>query len=71
MQCVKCMHHFYHHKMDHRDAVVMSFVLSFLTDLHNRITLPDVCQELVAQALARAGSFHQASYVYKLYAGWH
>lgn len=65
------MHHFYHHKMDHRDAVVMNCVLSFLTDLHNRITLPDVCQELVTQALTRAGSFHQASYVYKLYAGWH
>ena len=58
-------------KVDHRDAIVTYFLLSFLTDLHNRVTLPDVCQELVTQALARAGSFHQASYVYKLYAGRH
>ena len=65
------MHNVYRHTVDHRDAVVINLVLSFLTDLHNRITFPNICQELVAQTLARAGSFHQTSYVYKLYAGWH
>ena len=41
------------------------------TDLHNGVTFPDVCQELVAQTLASAGTLHKARNVHKLYAGWH
>ncbi len=40
--------------------------------LHNAVALPDVCQELVAQALALAGALHQPRNVLGRHngAGW-
>ena len=39
--------------------------------LSNGITLPDVGQELIAQALALTGALHQPGNVHKLNAGGH
>src|SRR6185503_11855733 len=41
-------------------------LLEATDDLHNGIDLPDVAQELVAQAFARAGAFDQAGDVDEL-----